>query len=78
MENSLRSYHDVDVTLPSQLFNVAFSYTTTDTLDFIDSMVLRLLVIAPLSAEKIARFLGLSNHETDVLLTKLLKQIIHQ
>lgn len=48
MENSLRSYHDVDVTLPSQLFNVAFSYTTTDTLDFIDSMVLRLLVIAPL------------------------------
>lgn len=75
MENSLRSYHDVDVTLPSQLFNVAFSYTTTDTLDFIDSMVLRLLVIAPLSAEKIARFLGLSNHETDVLLTKLLKQM---
>ncbi len=38
-------------------------------------MVLRLLVIAPLSAEKIARFLGLSNHETDVLLTKLLKQM---
>ncbi|MEI2514367.1 hypothetical protein [Acinetobacter soli] len=79
MENSLRSYHDVDVTLPSQQFNVVFSYTTTDTLDFIDSMVLRLLVIAPLPAEKIARFLGLTNHEADVLLTKLLRhtQIQH-
>ena len=71
MENSLRTYHDVDVTLPSQQFNVVFSYTTMDTLDFIDSMVLRLLVIAPLSAEKIARFLGLSNYETDILLTSL-------
>ena len=79
MENSLRSYHDVDVTLPSQQFNVVFSYTTMDTLDFIDSMVLRLLVIAPLSAEKIARFLGLSNYETDILLTSLLtrEQIQH-
>lgn len=74
MENSLRTYHDVDVTLPSQQFNVVFSYTTMDTLDFIDSMVLRLLVIAPLPAERIARFLGLSNYETDVLLTSLLNR----
>lgn len=74
MENSLRAYHDVDVTLPSQQFNVVFSYTTMDTLDFIDSMVLRLLVIAPLPAERIARFLGLSNYETDVLLTSLLNR----
>ena len=72
MEKSLIAYHDIDVTLPSQTFNVAFSYTTKETLDFIDSMVLRLLVIAPMSAEKIAQFLELSNHETDVLLTSLL------
>ena len=79
MEKSLIAYHDIDVTLPSQTFNVAFSYTTKETLDFIDSMVLRLLVIAPMSAEKIAQFLELSNHETDVLLTSLLhrEQIQH-
>lgn len=79
MEKSLIAYHDIDVTLPSQTFNVAFSYTTKETLDFIDSMVLRLLVIAPMSAEKIAQFLELTNHETDVLLTSLLhrEQIQH-
>lgn len=79
MEKSLISYHDIDISLPSQTFNVAFSYTTKETLDFIDSMVLRLLVIAPMSAETIAKFLELSNHETDVLLTSLLhrEQIQH-
>lgn len=79
MENTLKSYHDVDVALPSQVFNVAFSYTTKESLDFIDSMVLRLLIIAPLSADKIAQFLELTNHETDVLLTNLLhrEQIQH-
>lgn len=79
MEKSQISYHDIDITLPSQTFNIAFSYTTKETLDFIDSMVLRLLVIAPMPAEKIAQFLELSNHETDVLLTSLLhrEQIQH-
>ena len=79
MNESLISYHDVDVTLPSQIFNVAFSYTTKETLDFIDTMVLRLLIIAPLSALKIAKFLDLSNYETEVLLTSLLhRQQIQQ
>ena len=65
MNESLISYHDVDVTLPSQIFNVAFSYTTKETLDFIDTMVLRLLIIAPLSALRIAKFLDISNSETE-------------
>lgn len=79
MNESLISYHDVDVTLPSQIFNVAFSYTTKETLDFIDTMVLRLLIIAPLSALRIAKFLDLSNYETEVLLTSLLhRQQIQQ
>ncbi|MFG0674318.1 hypothetical protein [Delftia sp. WSY_7] len=57
------TYHEIDFLLPSQRFNINFSYITHKGLPFVREFVLRLVHLAPLSASQVATFFGFSQHE---------------
>lgn len=56
-------YHEIDFLLPSQRFNINFSYITQKGLPFVREFVLRLVHLAPMSASQVAIFFGFSQHE---------------
>lgn len=56
MNNYSIPYHDVDILIPAQQFEINFNYTSGEVPNFIDSMIMRLLRIAPLSVKNIAYF----------------------
>ncbi|MFX6606612.1 hypothetical protein ABTG82_06210, partial [Acinetobacter baumannii] len=60
MSNYSIPYHDVDILIPAQKFEIKFSYTSSQMPNFIDSMVMRLLRISPMSVKNIANFLGMN------------------
>jgi len=43
MSNYSIPYHDVDILIPAQKFEIKFSYTSSQMPKFIDSMIMRLL-----------------------------------
>lgn len=72
MSNYSIPYHDIDILIPSQKFEVNFSYTSSQIPNFIDSMIMRLLRISPLSVKNIAKFLGMNQRESRIVLDQLI------
>ena len=72
MSNYSIPYHDVDILIPSQKFEIKFSYTSSQMPNFIDSMIMRLLRISPLSVKNIAKFLGMNQRESRIVLDQLI------
>ncbi|EXB69170.1 MULTISPECIES: hypothetical protein [Acinetobacter] len=72
MSNYSIPYHDIDILIPSQKFEVNFSYTSSQMPNFIDSMIMRLLRISPLSVKNIAKFLGMNQRESRIVLDQLI------
>ena len=58
-------YHEIDFIIPSQKFNIQFSYVSKKGLPFIREFVLRLVHVAPLSKVQISTYFGLSRRETE-------------
>ena len=65
MTDNKVTYHEIDFLLPSQKFNIQFSYVSQRGLPFIREFVLRLVHVAPMSKAQISTFFGLSRHETN-------------
>ena len=72
MTNYSIPYHDVDILIPAQRFEVKFNYTSSQMPNFIDSMIMRLLRISPMSADSVANFLGLNQRESRIVLDQLI------
>ncbi|RIX22991.1 hypothetical protein D3X60_18435, partial [Acinetobacter baumannii] len=72
MSNYSIPYHDVDILIPAQKFEIKFSYTSSQMPNFIDSMVMRLLRISPMSVKNIANFLGMNQRESRIVLDQLI------
>ncbi|WEH90750.1 hypothetical protein PYR73_18395 (plasmid) [Acinetobacter soli] len=72
MTNYSIPYHDVDILIPAQRFEVKFNYTSSQMPNFIDSMIMRLLRISPMSADSVANFLGLNQRESRIVLEQLI------
>ncbi|WP_444678446.1 hypothetical protein [Halomonas sp. E19] len=68
------TYQEVDFLLPSQKFNIQFSYITQKGLPFIREFVLRLVHIAPMSKSQIATYFGLSRLETEEAVSDLVQR----
>lgn len=78
MQQNSIPYHEVDILIPAQQLEVNFSYASTVTLNFIDSMVLRLVKLSPMTVEEIANFLGINQREVTIVLDDLIdKDEIH-
>lgn len=72
MNNYSIPYHDVDILIPAQQFEINFNYTSGKVPNFIDSMIMRLLRIAPLSVKNIAYFLGMNQREVRIVIDHLI------
>jgi hypothetical protein len=72
MSNYSIPYHDVDILIPAQKFEIKFSYTSSQMPKFIDSMIMRLLRISPMSVKNIANFLGMNQRESRIVLDQLI------
>ena len=59
MEDSKVQYNEVDFLIPTQKFNIRFSYVTKKGLPFIREFVLRLLHITPVKPAKVKEFFDL-------------------
>lgn len=59
------SYHEIDFLLPTQRFNINFSYVTKKGLPFVREYILRLVHLAPMSKAQISAFFGFSRREAD-------------
>lgn len=59
------TYHEIDFLLPTQRFNINFSYVTKKGLPFVREYILRLLHLAPMSRAQISAFFGFSRKEAD-------------
>lgn len=64
LENGV-SYHEIDFLLPTQRFNINFSYVTKKGLPFVREYILRLVHLAPMSKAQISAFFGFSRREAD-------------
>lgn len=72
MNNYSIPYHDIDILIPAQQFEINFNYTSGEVPNFIDSMIMRLLRIAPLAVKNIAQFLGMNQREVRIVIDHLI------
>lgn len=71
MENKT-TYHEIDFLLPTQRFNISFSYITQKGLPFVREYVLRLIHLAPMTKSHVATFFGFSRKEVDEAIMDLI------
>lgn len=67
-------YHEIDFLLPTQRFNINFSYVTQRGLPFVREFVLRLVHLAPMTKTQVAIFFGFSREETDEAISDLVER----
>lgn len=70
LENTIK-YHEVDFLLPSQRFNINFSYVSQRGLPFVREFVLRLVHLSPMTKSQISVFFGFSRREIDEAIADL-------
>ncbi|MDR6798318.1 hypothetical protein [Acinetobacter calcoaceticus] len=68
----MRNYHDIDVLLPAQKFAIDFSFSSKKPLEFMHSMILRVLRLGACGVVDLANFLNLNQKEATVVLNDLL------
>lgn len=73
-ENADLYFHDIDILLPCQKFNITYSYTTKKLMEFVHGFTLRLLSIGPATAQQIASFLDLNDRELNINLNELINR----
>lgn len=73
LENTT-TYHEIDFLLPTQRFNINFSYITQKGLPFVREFVLRLVHLAPMTKSQIATFFGFSRKETEEAIADLVER----
>jgi len=66
------TYHEIDFLLPTQRFNISFSYITQKGLPFVREYVLRLVHLAPMTKSHVATFFGFSRKEVDEAIMDLI------
>ncbi len=59
------TYHEIDFLLPTQRFNINFSYITQKGMPFVREFVLRLIHLAPMSKTQIGTFFNFSRREVE-------------
>ena len=73
LENTT-TYHEIDFLLPTQRFNINFSYISQKGLPFVREFVLRLVHLAPMTKSQIATFFGFSRKETEEAIADLVER----
>jgi len=73
LENTI-IYHEIDVLLPAQRFNISFSYISQKGLPFVREFVLRLVHLTPMTKTQIAIFFGFSRREIDEAIADLVER----
>lgn len=71
MEESKVQYNEVDFLIPTQKFNIRFSYVTKKGLPFIREFVLRLLHITPVKPAKLKEFFDFNEKELEEVVNDL-------
>jgi hypothetical protein len=71
MEDSKVQYNEVDFLIPTQKFNIRFSYVTKKGLPFIREFVLRLLHITPVKPAKVKEFFDFNEKELEEVVNDL-------
>lgn len=68
------TYHEIDFLLPTQRFNINFSYITQKGMPFVREFVLRLIHLAPMSKTQIGTFFGFSRKEVEEAIADLVSR----